>query len=79
MSSFVCSLFLLPSFEGAFPHAIHDRPPSDVTCLEQVVSNRRSFQDYLLKSLEASNELKQSNAKLEAELSRYLCVCGSRD
>ncbi|CBN78743.1 expressed unknown protein [Ectocarpus siliculosus] len=35
-----------------------------------VVSNRRSFQDYLLKSLWASNELKQSNAVLEAELSR---------
>lgn len=44
----------------------------DLTCLEQVVSNRRSYQDYLLKSLEASNQLKQSNVELEAELSRYI-------
>ncbi|CAB1115211.1 unnamed protein product [Ectocarpus sp. CCAP 1310/34] len=45
--------------------------PDDVAELRSmVVSNRRSFQDYLLKSLEASNELKQSNAKLEVELSR---------
>ncbi|CAM9462001.1 unnamed protein product, partial [Ectocarpus sp. 13 AM-2016] len=45
--------------------------PNDVAELRSmVVSNRRSFQDYLLKSLGASNELKQSNVKLEAELSR---------
>ncbi|CAM9787744.1 unnamed protein product [Ectocarpus sp. 6 AP-2014] len=45
--------------------------PDDVAELRSmVVSNRRSFQDYLLKSLWASNELKQSNAVLEAELSR---------
>ncbi|CAM9421348.1 unnamed protein product [Ectocarpus sp. 4 AP-2014] len=45
--------------------------PDDVAELRSmVVSNRRSFEDYLLNSLEASNELKQSNAKLEAELSR---------
>ncbi|CAM9414207.1 unnamed protein product [Ectocarpus fasciculatus] len=45
--------------------------PDDVAELRSmVVSNRRSFQDYLLKSLEASNQLKQSNVELEAELSR---------
>lgn len=37
----------------------------------QVLSNRRHFQEYLLKSLEASNEIKQSKATVDAELSRY--------
>ncbi|CAM9392735.1 unnamed protein product [Scytosiphon promiscuus] len=44
--------------------------PDDVGALRQmVVSNRRHFQEYLLKSLEASNELRQSKAALERELS----------
>ncbi|CAN0527483.1 unnamed protein product, partial [Ectocarpus sp. 12 AP-2014] len=52
---------------GAGDHPLADEfLPDDVAELRSMVaSNRRSFQDYLLKSLEASNELKQSNAKLE--------------
>lgn len=38
--------------------------------LLQVVSFRRHFQDYLMRSLEASNEVKSSKAKVEAELAR---------
>lgn len=37
------------------------------------MSNRRYFQDYLLKSLEASNQLRESKTTLDAELSR----CGA--
>ena len=36
----------------------------------QVVSYRGHFQDYLIKSLEANNDLKGTNAKLNAELSK---------
>lgn len=36
----------------------------------QVVSNRRHFQDYLLKSLNATTQLRQSETTLDAELSR---------
>lgn len=34
------------------------------------MSNRRHFQDYLLKSLEATNQLRQSKTTLDAELAR---------
>ena len=39
--------------------------------LSQVVSFRGHFQDYLIQSLAASNGLKDTNIKLNAELSRW--------
>eukprot|EP00903_Cladosiphon_okamuranus_P018378 g16905.t1 len=59
-----------PAEVSAADPLVDDLLPDNVGELkEMVVSNRRHFQDYLLKSLEASNQLRQSQTALDTELS----------